>query len=233
MQLEPILQWLQATPLADTIAENEIAFPWIEAVHVLAITLVVGTISIVDLRLLGIASRDRVVGPLMREVLPWTWGAFGVAALTGSLMFSSNAVRYAHNFYFRGKFIFLALAGLNMVIFHVLGRSIVRGDGAGNTPLTAKAAGAFSLLLWICVVAFGRDLALGTMQLHDRRAGARSIQQYAAGDAENFHDLRGALVRFLERHLSHRGGHRILAAKRRHPVQATHEPGKGLAHFAG
>jgi len=74
------------------------------------------------------------------------------------LMFSSNAVRYAHNFYFRGKFIFLALAGLNMVIFHVLGRSIVRGDGAGNTPLTAKAAGAFSLLLWICVVAFGREI---------------------------------------------------------------------------
>jgi hypothetical protein len=158
MQLEPLLQWLQATPLASTIAENEIIFPWIEAVHVLAITLVVGTISIIDLRLLGIASRDRDVRPLMRELLPWTWGAFAVAVLTGGLLFSSNATTYAHNFYFQGKMILLALAGLNMVVFHVLDHHVVRWDGVGNTPLAAKTAGAFSLLLWICVIAFGREI---------------------------------------------------------------------------
>jgi hypothetical protein len=158
MQLEPILQWLQATQFATAISENEILFPWIEAVHVLAITLVVGTISIVDLRLLGLASRDRAAGQFMSEVLPWTWGAFAVALLTGSLMFSSNATTYAHNFYFQGKMIFLALAGVNMAIFHVLGRHFGRWGEAGNTPLTAKAAGAFSLLLWICVVGFGREI---------------------------------------------------------------------------
>jgi hypothetical protein len=158
MELEPILQWLQATSFATAISENEILFPWIEAVHVLAITLVVGTILIVDLRLLGLASRDRAVSQLMRDVLPSTWGAFVVALLTGSLMFSSNATTYAHNFYFQGKMIFLALAGLNMVVFHVLGRHIGHWGEAGSTPLTAKAAGAFSLLLWMCVVGFGREI---------------------------------------------------------------------------
>lgn len=158
MQLEPVLQWLQATPLATTISENEILFPWIEAVHVLAITLVVGTISIVDLRLLGLASREVAVGRLMRDVLPWTWGAFGVAVLTGSLMFSSNATTYAHNAFFQRKMVFLALAGVNMAIFHVLNRHIERWGEAGNTPLTAKAAGGLSLLLWICVVACGREI---------------------------------------------------------------------------
>jgi len=158
MELEPILQWLQATPLATTISENEILFPWIEAIHVLAITLVVGTISIVDLRLLGLASRDVAIGRLLRELLPWTWGAFVVAALTGGLMFSSNATTYAHNSFFQRKMIFLALAGVNMAIFHVLGRHIGRWDGTGDTPLTAKAAGGFSLLLWICVVACGREI---------------------------------------------------------------------------
>src|SRR5471032_1314133 len=76
VELDRVLGWLQATAVATTISENEIIFPWIESVHVLAIVLVVGTISIVDLRLLGVASRDRTVSRLMADVLPFTWGAF-------------------------------------------------------------------------------------------------------------------------------------------------------------
>ena len=63
----------------------------------------IGTISIVDLRLLGIASLDRALDRLMRDVLPYTWSAFAVAVVTGGLLFSSNAVIYAHNFFFQGK----------------------------------------------------------------------------------------------------------------------------------
>jgi hypothetical protein len=158
MQLEPILQWLQATPIATAISENELLFPWIEAVHVLAITLVVGTIFIIDLRLIGVASRDRPAAQMMHDVLPLTWGAFVVAVLTGSLLFSSNATTYAHNFYFQCKMICLALAGVNMAVFHVLGQHVGRWSEAGGTPLTAKTAGVFSLLLWVCVVAFGREI---------------------------------------------------------------------------
>src|SRR6202163_3326158 len=121
MAIDRILEWLQTTPVARAISENENLFPWIESVHVLAIVLVVGTISIVDLRLLGVASLDRPVRRLMGDVLPLTWGAFAVAAITGSLMFSSDAVHYAHNFFFLGKLVLLALAGLNMAVFHLFG----------------------------------------------------------------------------------------------------------------
>jgi hypothetical protein len=153
------LGWLQATTVATTISENEIIFPWIESVHVLAIVLVVGTISIVDLRLLGIASLDRPVRRLMSDVLPFTWGAFGVAATTGSLMFSSDAVHYSHNFFFRGKLILLVLAGLNMAVFHLVSiGDIERWSASGQTPVAAKTAAAISLLLWITVVAFGRGV---------------------------------------------------------------------------
>ena len=58
--------------------QNDILFPWIESVYVLAIVIVVGTISIVDLRLLGIASLDINAKRLMRDVIPYTWGAFAV-----------------------------------------------------------------------------------------------------------------------------------------------------------
>jgi hypothetical protein len=157
MQFDNALDWLQATAVAKAISQDEILFPWIESVHVLAIVLVVGTITIVDLRLLGVASRDRAVGRLMRDVLPWTWGAFATAAITGTLLFSSNARTYAHNFFFQGKLVLLTLAGLNMAMFHVVGTGDVGRWGAtGQTPLAAKAAGAVSLLIWVAVVAFGR-----------------------------------------------------------------------------
>jgi hypothetical protein len=159
VELDRVLGWLQATAVATTISENEILFPWIESIHVLAIVLVVGTISIVDLRLLGVASRDRAVSRLMVDVLPYTWGAFAVAAITGSLMFSSDAVHYAHNFYFRGKLLLLALAGLNMAVFHLVGIGDVGRWGAGGpTPIAARVAAAISLLVWIAVVAFGREI---------------------------------------------------------------------------
>jgi hypothetical protein len=159
VELDRFLHWLQATAFASAISENEIIFPWIESVHVLAIVLVVGTISIVDLRLIGAASLDRPVKRLMSDVLPYTWGAFAVAAITGSLMFSSDAVNYSHNFFFKGKLVLLVLAGINMAAFHLKGiRGVARWGVTKKTPVAAKVAGAASLLLWICVVAFGRGI---------------------------------------------------------------------------
>jgi hypothetical protein len=158
MDLDQFLNWLEGTPIAVAIREHEVLFPWIESLHVLAIALVVGTISIVDLRLIGLASRNRAVTILMREVLPYTWIAFGVAVITGLLLFSSNAPKYAHNFYFQAKMALLVLAGCNMAAFHRIGtREIVHWDAAGGTPVVAaKTAGGISLLVWIAVVVCGR-----------------------------------------------------------------------------
>lgn len=157
MDLDALFHWLQDTTIATAIRENDVLFPWIETVHVVAIVLVVGSISIVDFRLLGLASRDRPVGHVMREILPLTWGAFAVAAIAGSLLFSSKAVDYAHNFFFQGKMILLALAGVNMAVFHAFtGRDTTRWNDAASLPLSARIAGSTSLILWVTVVAFGR-----------------------------------------------------------------------------
>jgi hypothetical protein len=152
-----LLEWLYATGLASAIRENEYAFPWIECVHVLAITLVVGSIGIVDLRLLGLASRDRPVGRVLLDVLPITWTAFAVAAVSGFLLFSSNAKAYAQNPALLVKFGLLLLAFLNMALFHLWARkSLVRWEASPRPPWRAKLAGAVSLLCWIGVVTAGR-----------------------------------------------------------------------------
>ena len=97
MDLITIFQKLEETPLALAIKEGDNSFPWIESVHVLAIVLVVGTIAIVDLRLIGYASHRRGARQLIVELLPYTWAAFLLAVVTGSLLFISNAVKYSEN----------------------------------------------------------------------------------------------------------------------------------------
>lgn len=152
-----VLEWLYMTGWAAAIRENEFAFPWIESVHVLAITLVVGSISIVDLRLLGLASRDRPVQRVLRDVLPVTWTAFAVAATSGFLLFSSNAPAYARNPFLLVKFGLLLLAGVNMVLFHWWARrSLKSWEASPLPPWRAKLAGGVSLLCWIGVVTAGR-----------------------------------------------------------------------------
>lgn len=153
------LSWLENTPLARFIAESDWAFPTIESVHVIALTLVIGTIAIVDLRLLGLASAYRPYTELAKETLPCTWIAFVIAAATGTLMFLSHAVAYYENTAFRIKILLLLLAGANMLLFQKLtARSVSQWDLGSATPLSGKAAAALSLAFWIAVVFFGRRI---------------------------------------------------------------------------
>ena len=162
-----LLTAIEATPLSQAILESGLWFPVIETVHVLALTLVFGTIAFVDLRLLGLASRQRGVADLSRELLPWTWSAFAVALLSGALLFISQPVKYWDNLPLRIKFALLALAGLNMLVFHLGAyRHIARQEqlqpGAAAAlalPAAARWAGGLSLLVWTGVIAAGRWIA--------------------------------------------------------------------------
>jgi hypothetical protein len=149
--------WLENSPVGLYIAGSTWAFPTIETIHVFFLVIVVGTIAIVDLRLLGVASRNRSVSQLSNDVLPLTWGAFVGALISGSLLFSSKATHYLVDAPFRFKMVLLALAGLNMLIFHFMTyRDVHRWDNDAVTPTAARIAGVLSLLFWIGVVVLGR-----------------------------------------------------------------------------
>ena len=155
--IEQFCTWLESQPFAVTISQSGWLFPSIETVHVLALTLVVGSIAMVDLRLLNLAYRDRTVKQLTVEVLPWTWGAFVVAAIFGTLLFASAATKYYGIATFRAKMILMVLAGLNMVFFHFVPyRSVETWGQVHQTTPLAKVSGALSLLLWSGIVVFGR-----------------------------------------------------------------------------
>ena len=158
------LTWLGETPLSLSIAESTWLFPTLEVTHVFAISMVFGTIAIIDLRLLGLASINRRYTEMARELLPWTWGAWGVAAMFGTLLIASRPVAYFDNNDFRLKFLCMGLAGINMLVFQfVTSRDVAQWD-KGGAPLAGRVAGGLSLVLWIGVVYFARKTGFTLVQ---------------------------------------------------------------------
>jgi hypothetical protein len=159
MQTEQtIWQNIEYSGFGTTIAESLWMFPTIETVHVFAIVTVIGAIVIMDLRLLGVASMQKAVRALEHDTIPVTWIAFGVAVITGLLLFVSKASTYMANPYFLWKMGLLLLAGINMAVFHRLVSADVDRWGAPGapTPMAARLSAALSLGFWIVIPYCGR-----------------------------------------------------------------------------
>ena len=152
-----LLESLDHSALAVSIAESKWAFPIIETIHVIALTLMIGTVLILDLRLLGLASAKQRYTALKRDVLPWTWWAFGGAVVSGCLMFITQATEYYGNEAFRIKLFLLMLAGINMLVFELMiARGAANRNQDSSVPWPGKVAALLSIALWIAIVFFGR-----------------------------------------------------------------------------
>jgi hypothetical protein len=163
MDTTGILAWLESTALATTIRDSLYLFPLLESLHVLGLALVFGMIVVLDLRLLGFASIRRPVTAIMSDIMKWTWMAFALTALTGILMFTTNADVYFHNFFFRTKMLLLVLAGANMVMFELTsGRVLHRWNKDESAPLAGKTAAVLSIVLWIMIIFMGRWIGFTT-----------------------------------------------------------------------
>ena len=157
MALPDLLTWIQQSPVGTAIGTWPWVFPNVETLHVLSLTVVFGSILMVDVRLLGLASADGRISELLKEVLPYTWFAFFGAVITGTLLFASKAQTYFYNPQFELKFVCMALAGANMLVFHLgVYRRVLEWDSARRPPVGARVAGALSILFWTGTIFFGR-----------------------------------------------------------------------------
>jgi hypothetical protein len=162
MDIAGFLASLEASNLSTGIRNSIYLFPLIESFHVLGLALVFGTIAIVDLRLLGVASAGRPFSRITSDLLKWTWAAFVLTVITGALMFITNAGVYYGNFFFRTKMALLALSGINILVFELTaGRTVHRWDKE-PAPLAGKTAAALSLVLWISIIFMGRWIGFTT-----------------------------------------------------------------------
>jgi len=153
-------QWLYESGIGTAIRESIWVFPIIETVHVLAIALLVGTVAILDLRLLGLALKQEPVSEVARQVLPLTWTGFCIMFISGFLLFWAEAAKSYANPAFRLKLILLLLVGLNPLVFHfTIYRDVASWNNRVMTPLSARLAGVFSLSLWFGIICAGRAIA--------------------------------------------------------------------------
>jgi hypothetical protein len=163
MDISTFLESLESSGIATAIRDSLYLFPLLEATHVIGFSMVVGTIAIIDLRLLGVASTRRSFRRIASDTLKWTWAAFALTLATGSLMFITNAGVYYHNFFFRTKMVMLVLAGLNMLVFELsAGRTIHRWDKSASAPAAGRVTAALSLLIWISIIFLGRWIGFTT-----------------------------------------------------------------------
>jgi hypothetical protein len=148
--------WLESLPVSAHIGESW-WFPFLESIHVLTATFLVGSILMVDLRLVGLAARGYSVRRIVWEVVPWTYAASAFSVVTGVGLFMTRATHYVANPAFQIKMVLLVLAGINMAVFHLItARGIERSDEVGVITSASRFAGACSLLLWIGILLAGR-----------------------------------------------------------------------------
>lgn len=147
------LQWLSTSALANAMNGPEWAFPLVETFHFIGFAFLIGTIAIVDLRLLGWGLRRQSAAQLMTDLAPWTLVGLVLMLTTGPAMFSADAVVYFYNPSFRLKMICLLVAILfNYTIHRMVAKS-------NNPAIAGKVVACVSLLLWTGVLAGGRMIA--------------------------------------------------------------------------
>jgi hypothetical protein len=128
-------------------------FPVVEVVHLFGITLLLGTITITDLRILGMGMRRQPINAVASELDAWTMWSGIVAIVSGILLFLSEALKCYGNAAFPYKMWFL-LGGV--ILYLVFRRKLT---SAGASPVQLKIVAVLSLLLWYGVAVAGRAIA--------------------------------------------------------------------------
>ena len=151
------LEWLQTTRPALFVAETLWAYPLFETLHTIGMTLLVGSLGLVNLRVLGFKRELPIVGTL--DFLPLAWLGFTLNLISGLALFSSDAVYFWSSITFRVKLTLVLLGGINAF---VLGQSVFRQARAGYADAARPAVrlvAASSLLFWLGAIAAGRLIA--------------------------------------------------------------------------
>jgi len=149
--LLPFFEWCEATALGRLVRESLWAFPVVEAIHLVGLSLLGGALLIVDLRLLGWGLKDGTIADLNRQARPWLIAAVAIMLSTGVLLFLSEAIKCYYNTAFWVKIGTLPFAlAFTLTVRERFARS------AMYTSAVSQWVGAADLLLWFIVAAGGR-----------------------------------------------------------------------------
>ena len=152
------LAWLDDTQLSHWVAETTWVYPLLETMHTIGMALLIGSLGLIDLRVLGFKPEL----PLLetQRLLPLAWLGFTLNAVSGTLLFVSDSVMFYSSYTFRIKIALIILGGINAAL---LGRQVFQTPAAGAPPSAptkgAKWVAGTSLVFWFGAIIAGRLIA--------------------------------------------------------------------------
>lgn len=155
--MKGVIEWILATQLSGFVLDNGWVWPIAEALHFMGLVLLVGTVSMFDLRILGLG---RGIPPAaIHRLIPFGLLGFGISVLTGIVFISGTPDQYFYNSAFHFKLVFLTLMGLNAALFYAAPFRAVEALGPlEDTPRLAKVCAGLSLAALVGVMCCGRML---------------------------------------------------------------------------
>ncbi|RLA40109.1 MAG: hypothetical protein DRQ64_05405 [Gammaproteobacteria bacterium] len=159
--------WLDGFQSSTNLHEALYAYGWVEGTHVLTLTLFLGMLLVIDLRLLGVAFKELPASTLVERLDKPMMIGFIVMLISGALLFYAIPVRSTQSIWFRIKVVFIIAAGINALLIRNMTRSSdMSWDNDPVPPKRIRVGAALSLGLWVLVVASGRNMAYDWWDCH-------------------------------------------------------------------
>ena len=149
----PNTELIKSGSIAGFINTTNWAWPTLETLHFIGLTMLLGVVLVVNLRMLGVAKN--VSFAAVHRLLPWGILGFGINVITGIFFFITVPEQYTQNIALIWKMLLTVIAGLNVIYFTLFDEAWVLGPG-DDAPVRAKDMASFTILLWVGVIWFGR-----------------------------------------------------------------------------
>ena len=143
-----ILDWIQHTSVSAWISESLWGYPIVLSSHAVGMAIVVGVVTMIDIRVLGYAKQIPIAS--FKSLFNLAWGGFALNFISGCLLFTGDPNKFFFDWPFRIK---ITLIILGMISVWLLLREVKDTD---ESTSRAKAIAAFSLLCWFGAITAGR-----------------------------------------------------------------------------
>ena len=147
---------LQHAGWVTVISDTGWLYAAVSVIHYFTLFVFIGTVALLDLRILGIADRRQAIMQLAGQILPWNWIVFALAMVSGFVLFATDAVNYVPVGLFQLKLLVILLALLATIVVQ---RGLRAWDQSPSVPVGAKIMAFVSLALWIGAILAAVDIS--------------------------------------------------------------------------
>ena len=158
--MQALIHWIMGTSASKTVANVAWIIPAVQTIHILAISVVISTMAMLDLRLMGLTAKRYTIRAVADRFLPWMWRSVIVLLITGVILITGEPDRALGNWVFQTKMaLLIAVLSISWGLRRVLMGNLTAWERGSRHETAAKVTGFVSLLLWIGIVVAGRWIA--------------------------------------------------------------------------